>query len=109
MIDKKLMAELRVKDLKKRVSSVTTQKEQLEKKKRKIQSKMTVMPKQEEIRGYMDKIRALQGEIDTMKREVGVKQQAIKYIKKGQDSLVRNDTDNNEKNENLKLQIQLVK
>ena len=67
------------------------------------------MPKQEEIRVYVDKIRALQSEIDAMKREVGVKQQAIKYIKKGQDNLVRNDTEHIEKNESLKLQIQLMK
>ena len=60
------------------------------------------MPKQEEIRVVMDQIRVVEGEIVEMKREIGVKQKAIKYIKQGQDDLIENDTQKIEKNEILK-------
>lgn len=72
-----------MKELKKKITAATSQKEQLEKKKKKMSNRMTVMPKQEEIRVVVDGIRVVQGEIETLKREVAVKQQAIKYIKKG--------------------------
>ena len=57
LIDKKLMTELKLKEFKRKIKEANTQKEQLEKKKRKLQNKVTVMPKAEEIRVIMDKIR----------------------------------------------------
>ena len=40
---------------------------------RKKQTRVTVMPKAEEIRFIVDQIRAVQGDIDEMKKEIAVK------------------------------------
>ena len=91
VIDKKLMTELKLKELKRKMTIASKEKEQLEKKKRKLQNRVTIMPKAEEIRVIVDQIRVVQGEIETMKKEIGVKHKAIRYIKQGQDDLVSND------------------
>ena len=49
------------------------------------------MPKNEEIRTVTDKIKAINGEIDVLKKEVAMKQRAIRFIKQGNSELPIND------------------
>ena len=56
-----------------RIKDAKNQKELLEKKKKKLQSKVLVMPKSEEIRAVTDKIKMVAGEIDAIKKEIAMK------------------------------------
>ena len=109
VIDKKLMANLKMKEVKNKIEAAKAQVDQLTKKKKKLGNRMIVMPKQEEIRIVADKMRVVKGEIANLKAEAKVKQQAIKYIKQGQDDLVQNDSVKVEKNEKLLKEIQEMK
>ena len=67
------MYELRKKDIEKKIKEAVTFKQSLEKKKKKLQNKVLVMPKSEEIRSVTDNIKIVVSEVDELKKEVALK------------------------------------
>ena len=109
LLDDRLIKDVRLKETSKRIKDAKNQKELLEKKKKKLQSKVLVMPKSEEIRAVTDKIKMVAGEIDAIKKEIAMKQKAIKFMKQGSSELPINDSVVVQKNQDIKQQIQQLR
>ena len=86
-----MMYGLKKKDIEKKIDEAVTLKQSLEKKKKKLQNKVLVMPKSEEIRTVTDNIKIVVKEVDELKKEVAMKEKAIRFIKKGNNELPIND------------------
>ena len=67
------MYDLRKKDIEKKIIEAVSLKQSLEKKKKKLQTKVLVMPKSEEIRAVTDNIKIVVNEVDELKKEVALK------------------------------------